>query len=528
MKSENYALWGGSPKSRRSRRWRTRRRKPRDVPREPEEPVPAPVPVPVPAPVPANSGAGADSDSDVSPASLPAPTPAPTPTPSRIKPTGSESVALRFSKDELLKIPEYADRVDDRSFTPIAIRQSQADFLKILSHIKKELRIYYGLPESLSDPFSSPFAGIPKIKHDDEIDIEIEPMDFYWYKTPMRTVLVDTPETAPDVNFHIFDHQNFINDNSLNRHESHLGKMPDERLTSPIYYKSLYNGLLINFKRVENIMKRLKESEYMRPFKVTDKSDPVILFSLYHSELILTDHKTGEYERKSVPKHMTIIQMAKTSCLNYIKTIINNLLNFVETKENSQNVLEFLEDPSRKNFMRKLVDTSIFEELCKSNRTCVPAGVTPFHSYREGETYPDLSLETSNRFGEGSRYEAIFIPGVYSIFGVIEMLLIMQAIGAHFPHRLAAIIEHPLVKKKLDDIKSRAVYTASFPGMRLSNLIRVVPTLPSTFYDYTRPDRKFILMHLGCKGVPSNGSPISRETIIAKAIDSAEKQRKEG
>lgn len=307
-------------------------------------------------------------------------------------------------------------------------------------------------------------------------------------------------------------------------------------------------GRTTNGRNLYELIQSIRTAPYIQRFlrpstlsAVGKEQPPLILFTIYHSGVrnYTITHKTSgikEYKnvRKPVPANTTIIQFTKTYTLGHFTTFANFLLRAIKTESTNNAFYDFLMDPTRAKFKSNIADRGLLDESFVATEPTVSG----LHSYREGESYPELLCELDPYAGINEN-NITMVPGVYYLPEIIESLLVPHSTGVHSKAELNTIMkDEPWgeVFRKLRLNSTRRYIerlgkirdgtyddgTYSYEGAELYDspseptALTTFPELVSIAEDKLHfyysdmvtalrgdsrihPDRRIILFHMGCK-----------------------------
>ena len=322
-----------------------------------------------------------------------------------------------------------------------------------------------------------------------------------------------------------------------------------------IYIADTFEGRVINGRNLYDLIQSIRTTPYIQRFlppatlsSVGKEQPPVILFTLYHSgmQTFTKIHKTAgiagyDYERKPVPANTTIIQFTKSFTMGFFTTFANFLLRAIKTETMNDAFYDFLMNPTRAKFKSNIADLGMLDVSFVAD---IPA-VSGLHSYRDGDTYPELYC-TLGPYAGSNENNITSVPGIYDLSEIIESLLVPSSIGIHSKAELNTIMGSEtwgdaVFKKlrlsstaryieKLKRIKSAVyeekdgylhegpvLYDDSIPPHRLTTFPELVSAttagLHFSFSDMVtalrgdsriHPDRRIIIFNMGCKVSLSN------------------------
>ena len=330
--------------------------------------------------------------------------------------------------------------------------------------------------------------------------------------------------------------------------EDGLSEIAPTHLLPNVNITDIPEGRTTNDRNLYELIQNIQTAPYIQRFlrpstlsTVGKYQPPLILFTLYHSGVrnFTKTHKTSgikEYKnvRKPVPANTTIIQFTKTYTLGHFTTFANFLLRAIKTKSNNDAFYDFLMDPTRAKFKSKIADVGLLDESFVATEPTVSG----LHSYRDGETYPELYCELDPYAGIDEN-NITMVPGVYYLPEMIESLLIPHSTGVHTKDELNTIIErepcgkvftklrHSSTKRYIESLgkirdrtyddgkylyEGTELYDAPSEPTALTTFPELVSTAEHKLHflysdlvtalrgdSRIHPDRRIILFHLGCK-----------------------------
>jgi hypothetical protein len=255
------------------------------------------------------------------------------------------------------------------------------------------------------------------------------------------------------------------------------------------------DGFNENMRRTTEFINWVGTQPYIHRFISPTGTEPVIVFSLYHSALIPISGKPGEYVRREMPPNTTLIQFSKTFERGYISTFTSFFLNVIKSADDNNAFYEFLNNPTRTNFTEKIVKRGFLDdETGTSNKE-----ISGMHAYGTGQTYPELYCDTDPYFGEVGSYIRL-IPGIYPLREIIEMFLLGYSKGIHTKEKLEEIEKIPEVKSKTDELMRKSeIFYSPRPGTQITvgEIMKRMREKMDETAEYR--GRRLIMMHMGCK-----------------------------
>lgn len=334
--------------------------------------------------------------------------------------------------------------------------------------------------------------------------------------------------------------------------EDGLSEIAPKHLLPNVYIAHTKKGRTTNGRNLYDLIQSIRTTPYIQRFlrpstlsTVGREQPPLILFTLYHSGVrnFTRTHKTSgikEYQniRKPVPANTTIIQFAKTYTLGHFTTFANFLLRAIKTKSTNDAFYDFLMDPTRAKFK----DNIAYRRLLDEWFVVTEPTVSGLHSYRDGDTYPELYCNLNPYAGsdDGSDDNNIAaVTGVFFLPEIIESLLLPHSMGVHSKAELNTImaretwgevfskLRHSSTTRYIESLgkirdttyddgtylyEGTELYDAASKPIALTTFPELVSTEEEKLYflfsdmvttlrgdSRIDPDRRIILFHMGCK-----------------------------